>query len=123
MQGGRPLTFLSSRPKASRPMTAVTNFFLLRSIRFMVTTLWASLSACLASAASAFAVFFCASLVARFCASTEREAVAASRASAHRFRQVSRQGPAHGGRGKTYQWTRCGRTCPCCCFRATPGTF
>lgn len=59
----------------------MTNFFLLRSMRLMVTTLFASLSACFASAASALAVFFWASLAARFWASTEREAVAASRAS------------------------------------------
>lgn len=74
-------TFLRSRPKASRPMTAVTNFFLLRSMRLMVMVLLARRSACLASAASALAAFFWASLAARFCASTDRDAVAASRAS------------------------------------------
>lgn len=37
---------------------AVTNFFLLRSMRLMVTTLVAILSACFCSAASALAVFF-----------------------------------------------------------------
>ena len=62
-------------------MTAVTNFFLFLSIRLMVMTLFAILSACFASAASAFAVFFCASFAARFWASTERDAVAASNAS------------------------------------------
>lgn len=70
-----------SSPNASSPDTAVTNLRLLRSMRLMVTTLWARLSASLASAASALAVFFCASFSARFCASTERAAVAASRAS------------------------------------------
>lgn len=75
------LTFLRSRPKASRPETAVTYFLLFRSMRRMVMTLWASLSACFCSAASALAAFFCASLAARFWASTESDAVAASRAS------------------------------------------
>lgn len=47
----------------------------------MVIMLLASFSTCLASAASAFAVFFWASFAARFWASTESDAVAASRAS------------------------------------------
>ena len=64
-------------------------FFLLRSMRLMVTTLLASLSACLASAASALAAFFWASLAARFWASREREAVAASRASVRSERGFS----------------------------------
>lgn len=51
-------TFFNSSPKDSRPITAVTNFFLLRSIRLIVTMLFAILSACFASAASALAVFF-----------------------------------------------------------------
>ena len=74
-------TFLRSKPKASRPETAVTNFRLFLSILLTVTILFASLSACLASAASALAVFFWASLAARFWASRDSEAVAASRAS------------------------------------------
>ncbi len=78
--GGRH-TFFRSKPKASRPETAVTDLRLLRSILLMVMMLRASLSACFCSAASALAVFFCASLAARFCASTERDAVAASSAS------------------------------------------
>lgn len=74
-------TFLSSRSKASRPETDVTYLRLFRSMRLMVTTLAARLSACFCSAASAFAVFFCASFSARFWASTERLAVEAARAS------------------------------------------
>jgi hypothetical protein len=76
------LTFFSSSPKASKPMTAVTNFFLFLSMRLMVTTLLASLSACFCSAASAFAAFFWASFAARFWASMDNDAVAASSASA-----------------------------------------
>lgn len=60
----------------------MTNFFLLRSMRLMTMTLLASLSACFCWAASALAAFFWESFSARFWASTEREAVAASRASA-----------------------------------------
>ena len=52
----------------------------------MVTTLLASRSACFCSAASALAAFFWASLAARFWASTDREAVAASRASGDQMR-------------------------------------
>lgn len=52
-------------------------------MRLMVTTLLAILSACFASAASAFAAFFWASLAARFWASTDNDAVASSRASAY----------------------------------------
>ena len=74
-------TFLLSSPKASSPDTDVTNFFLLRSMRLIVTMLCASLSACFCSCASALAAFFWASFAARFWASREREAVAASRAS------------------------------------------
>lgn len=47
----------------------------------MMTVLEARLSACFCSAASALAVFFWASFSARFCASTERLAVEAARAS------------------------------------------
>lgn len=75
------LTFFSSKPKASKPDTDVTYFLLLRSIRLMVTTLLASLSACFCSAASALAAFFLASFAARSLASTLSEAVAASNAS------------------------------------------
>jgi hypothetical protein len=62
-------------------VTDVTYLRLLRSIRLMVTMLDASLSACFCSAASALAAFLAASLAARSCAATEREAVAAVRAS------------------------------------------
>lgn len=62
-------------------MTDVTYLRLLRSIRLMVTMFEASLSACFCSAASALAAFLAASLAARSCAATEREAVAAVRAS------------------------------------------
>ena len=78
------LTFFKSRLKASRPDTAVTNFRLFRSTRLIVMTLLAILLACFCSAFSACAVFFWASLAALFCASTDREAVAASRASIER---------------------------------------
>ena len=81
MKFSRELAFFKSSPNASRPITAVTNFFLFLSILFIVMVLWASLSACLASAASALAAFFCASLAARFCASSDSSAVAASRIS------------------------------------------
>lgn len=79
------LTFFSSRSNDSSPITAVTYFFLFRSMRLIVMTLLASISACLASAASAFAVFFWASFAARFWASTDSDAVAASRASGENY--------------------------------------
>lgn len=59
-------TFFNSRSKASSPETDVTYLRLLRSIRLMVTTLAARLSACFCSAASALAVFLSASFSARF---------------------------------------------------------
>ena len=60
----------------------MTNLVLFLAMRLMVTTLRAFMSTCFCSAAAAFAVFFCASRAARFCASSERDAVAASMASA-----------------------------------------
>lgn len=74
-------TFLLSRPKASRPETAVTYLRLLRSTRLMVTFEAAIVWAAFASAASAFNAFLCASFSARLRASTERVEVAAARAS------------------------------------------
>jgi hypothetical protein len=76
---------LRSRPKASRPETTVTYLRLLRSTRLMITLEEESFSASLASAASALAAFFLASFSARFWASTDRVAVAASRASVQRL--------------------------------------
>lgn len=59
----------------------MTYLRLFRSMRLMTTVLEARLSACFCSAASALAVFFWASFSALFCASTERLAVEAARAS------------------------------------------
>lgn len=75
------LTFFRSSPKASRPVTAVTYFLLLRSTRLIVIMEVESLVAKRASAASALAAFFWASFAARFWASTDRCDVAAERAS------------------------------------------
>jgi hypothetical protein len=55
----------------------------------MVTTLFALRSACFCSAASALAVFFWASRAARFCASSESDAVAAEMASGDQIRSKS----------------------------------
>ena len=59
-------TFFKSYPNKSSPATDVTYLFLLRAIRLIVTTDFALMSACFASAALALAVFFWASRAARF---------------------------------------------------------
>ena len=75
-------TFFRSMPCTSSPCTAVTYLRLLRSTRLMRTLAEARVSSARDSARAALASFFCESLSARFCASTERverEALRASR--------------------------------------------
>lgn len=65
-------TFFKSMPWASRPLTAVTYFRLLRSTRLIRTFAAFLASVSFASRASARASFFSVSFCARFWASTER---------------------------------------------------
>lgn len=62
-----------SRPKASRPETAVTYLRLLRSMRLIMIFEDARVSASRFSALAALLAFLTASFSARFWASTERE--------------------------------------------------
>lgn len=77
----------------------VTYFRLLRSTRLMVTMELAIVSSRFFSAASAFRAFLWASFSARFWASTEREEVAAARASGGRVSGVWLGGTGEGEEG------------------------